>query len=131
MVSSKPVNHSPQDRTLIADPLGRFVFEQMQPYFVNSISGALTVASFSDTPNASRSGPIHPSGKFYYGRGFSDVSEIDAYTINAATGALTLASQTIIESEVGTPMVFDPTGRFAYVADRGLWMYSVNSMDGS
>jgi DNA-binding beta-propeller fold protein YncE len=66
-----------------------------------------------------RSVTIAPSGKFAYvvNSGFTADGTISAYTINAATGALTSVGVPVAAQWGPQPLTVDPSGKFAYVSN--------------
>jgi 6-phosphogluconolactonase (cycloisomerase 2 family) len=66
---------------------------------------------------ATQSLAVHPSGKFLYA--VSTIGpEVDLYSIDATTGALTLVTPNVINIAGGytSRLIFHPNGKFAYIA---------------
>jgi len=73
---------------------------------------------------------VDPTGKFAYVA--NQVSNsISAYTINAATGALTAVSGSPFPAGSAPWSLTDPSGKFAYVANASSGSISVYAVDGS
>jgi 6-phosphogluconolactonase (cycloisomerase 2 family) len=77
---------------------------------------------------------VDPAGKFaYVANGGSN--NVSAYTINAATGALTpVAGSPFTAGSVPIEVAVDPTGKFAYVSNDGsdnVTAYAINAATGA
>ncbi len=141
--SSAPVGESPI--SVVSHPSGRFVFltnagsnprngiaaNSVATYRVNTVNGRLVGPAASSVTTRAPLGfwptmpVVHPSGKFLYVINFGSASnnaggDIDEFTINGATGALTLTGPAI--SGAGAqPMgiAFNRLGSRAYVLYAG------------
>ena len=79
---------------------------------------------------------VDPSGKFAYvvasgGGGFPD--DVEMYTVNATTGALT-STGTITAGTIPVSIAVDPAGKFAYVANsvsNDVSMYTIDATTGA
>ena len=60
---------------------------------------------------------MSPSGLFYWVPNFSD-NNIQSYSVNVATGALTSLGVTTSSGSGPTSVAVDPTGSFVYVTDQ-------------
>ncbi len=114
-----------------ADPRGRHVYatnditDNVSAYAVNSSTGALTQITGSPfaietNPTGPQFGPqsitVDPSGRFAYVANVSDT--LTGYSVNAATGALTLLSGSpFAAGDNPHSVAVDPTGRFLYSAN--------------
>jgi 6-phosphogluconolactonase len=115
------------------DPSGKFAYVANQSsasvsaYTIDATTGALTPVAGS--PYAASTLPfdvvIDPSGKFVYVTNYGTNAvgawsggSISAYTINAATGALTpVAGSPFSVGPCPCVITIDPSGKFAYVAN--------------
>ncbi|MEJ2405590.1 MAG: beta-propeller fold lactonase family protein, partial [Candidatus Thiodiazotropha sp.] len=99
--------------------------DNVSVFSINSGSGALTEISGSPfaietNPNGPETGPVSisldPSGRFAYVANSTD--SLSAYSINSATGALTLlAGSPFVTGDNPSSVTVDPTGRFLYNAN--------------
>jgi 6-phosphogluconolactonase len=136
------------------DPTGKFLYVTNVPPFlgppgpsaisaftISAGSGALTAVPGSPFPTVS--GPVgmavDPTGKFLYvanhGSDSAPSSDISAYTINAASGALNAIQGSPFPTPSGPEgTAVDPTGKFLYVAgpsSSGVAVYSINAGSGA
>jgi len=107
-------------QTISITPNGRFMYVTnwagtVAAYRIAPDSGALTLVMTDASGSNNQTSVIDPTGKFLYVVHYSD-QNIDTYTIDAATGALTKVPGSPFSSGTGYPKSFtlDPTGRFAY-----------------
>ena len=132
--------------SVVAHPSRRFVYvtnagsttvngidaNSVAVYRLNTTNGTISGAATSSVATGATVGfykptmpVIHPSGKFLYVMNFGTVSnngggDISLFTINGATGALTLsASVTSGGGAQPMGMAFNPLGTFAYVLYAG------------
>jgi 6-phosphogluconolactonase (cycloisomerase 2 family) len=161
--SSAPVGDFPL--AAISHPSGRFVYltnagsntlngiapNSIATYSVNAVNGQLAGPATSSVTTRGPAGykptmpAIHPSGKFLYvmnyGNAVNDGGDIDKFTINGATGALTMTGPAV-SGGGAQPMgvAFDRLGTRAYVLYAGssssntfsskVVLYDVNLMTG-
>jgi 6-phosphogluconolactonase len=90
------------------EPSGKFVYvsfgdlKKVSIYSFNSASGALAKVADVGTGRAASLLGVDPSGKFLFVEELDTTTFIATYTINAATGALTLASgPTLVDGDTG------------------------------
>jgi 6-phosphogluconolactonase (cycloisomerase 2 family) len=134
---------------LTVDPAGKFVYvtvllsdgSAVFTFNIDQTSGILTPA----TPLKILTGSnpfqvvVAPSGKFAYvvnnNSGGETTDGVWQYTVNPATGALTPNTPAAVKAGDGpTAIAVDPTGKFAYVVNRGdstLSMYTIDSSTGN
>jgi 6-phosphogluconolactonase (cycloisomerase 2 family) len=98
-----------------------------------SPSGALALVSQQPSPTGNASDlAISPNGKFLFA--VDDNNAVLAYTIDTATGKLTLvAGSPFAAGDQPSTIAVDPSGRFVYAANQGssdISAYSINA-DGS
>ncbi len=96
--------------------------DNVSVFSINSGSGALTQISGSPfpietNPTGPETGPVSisvdPSGRFAYAANSTD--SLSAYSINSATGALTLLTGSpFVTGDNPSSVTVDPTGRFLY-----------------
>jgi 6-phosphogluconolactonase (cycloisomerase 2 family) len=132
------------------DPTGRFAYQLgagITAFAIDSSSGAPTAAGDYPLPNFGQ-GPtsmaIEPSGHFAYvstSNGSVVAASpvgIDTYSIDAATGALSLVG-TLVALQIpsnGTLQI-DPSGRFLYISatvaagQQGIYAYAINAGTGA
>lgn len=139
-------------RFVTVDPTGKFVYVvnsysdcNVSAFSINSLTGLLTsvgtyVGSVSYLPGGTvsqtypESVTVDPSGKFAYVTNYSS-SNVDAFTINSTTGALTFIGAIATGSGPHSVAV-DPTGKFAYVAygvnvSGGVSAFTINTTTGA
>jgi 6-phosphogluconolactonase len=137
------------------DPSGKFVyvtnsgdvwdpdFGSVAMYTINAATGALTyIGSISgNCPGLClpSSVMVHPSGKFAYVASGGDGGappNVEMYTINATTGALTSVG-TVAAGTDPVAVAVDPSGKFAYVVNDNygsagsVSMYTINATTGA
>jgi 6-phosphogluconolactonase len=136
--------------SMAVDPSGKFVYVanpgdpwspdygSVSMYSINAATGALTYTGMlsGNCPGLCfpSSVAVEPSGKFAYvaNGGAGSPFNIEMYTINGTTGALT----SIGTIATGTDPAFvavDPSGKFAYVANSGsndVSMYTIEATTG-
>ena len=139
------------------DPAGKFAYVAnsgggVSAYTINADNGALTqidampgLVGIQNYPadNNPIAVSVDPSGKFVYVANFGSNS-VSAYTINAATGAITA----LIDVDAGTPgnqssiatganpqyITIDPFGKFVYVANytsNNVSAYRISAVSGA
>jgi 6-phosphogluconolactonase (cycloisomerase 2 family)/predicted transcriptional regulator len=131
--------------TTVVVACGRFAFlansgpGTVSSYSVNGTTGALTaVASVPTAGTNPFIVTIHPSGKFAYVVNLNS-NDASAYTIDAATGALTAVAGSPFATggSFGNrpqEVIFDPSGKFAYVANlsgNNVSAYTVDATTGA
>jgi 6-phosphogluconolactonase (cycloisomerase 2 family) len=117
--------------SVAVDPTGKFAYvsnarsEDVSMYTINTTTGDLT--SIGTTTGGGGSIAIHPSGKFAYVSNFA--GSFSVYTINAATGILTLVGTTGVAGAIA----IHPSGGFAYVTNgsNSVSMYSIDTATGA
>ena len=151
--------------TPIIDPLGRFIYEfafdapnpQIFVYVIDATTGSLSEAGGSPFPLSSPLGNTYqniqllpsPSGDFLNvicengkNADFTAANNIYVYSVDSTTGALAQVngSPFATQSNLGTPMVFSPSGEFLYGQFEGtppgnpgfsLQTYAVDPANGS
>jgi YVTN family beta-propeller protein len=115
-------------RSIIVDPSGKYAYvanynsNNVSAYTIDPVTRALTPASGS--PFAAGTSPtavsIDPSGRFVYvsNYGWPSFGSVSAYTVNAATGALTAIAGSPFAAGNGSSSIdVDPSGRFVYTSN--------------
>ena len=146
----------PQPIEIVVDPSGKFLYEafQMQPWWgvapfsIQSTTGALTAINACNGPCGDTwpgALAVHPSGKYLYVTS-ADSNYVAAWTIDPVTGETGLvpgsptgdyrSSPDPVIGQYGTggypdAIAIDPSGKFAYVANRYSNNVSAFSIDGS
>ena len=133
---------------MTVDPSGKFVYAVNQyhgnvsVYTINALTGVLTEVAGSPfgAGSYSRFVSVEPSGRFAYVLNPSLVQDIAAYTIDAGTGALTpiicggsCSGSNFLSGSSSESMTFDPSGKFAYVANyfsNNVWVYAIRAWNG-
>jgi 6-phosphogluconolactonase len=131
--------------SIAVDPSGRFAYvtlssNSISAYAINATTGALT--AIPGSPFSAGQFPsfiaFDLSGKFVYvtDAGLEWTSgDISVFTINASTGALTAVAGSPFPAGSNSRFVaFDPTGKFAYVANadsNDVSAYAVNTATGA
>jgi 6-phosphogluconolactonase (cycloisomerase 2 family) len=111
-------------------------------YTVDSTTGALTAQGTANGGSGMcpSSIAVHPSGRFVYVTDLGDLDSnfgtfgVSPYSVDAATGKLTLVGLADTGPACPASMAFDPSGKFAYVADEcsnNVLMYTVNPTTGA
>jgi 6-phosphogluconolactonase len=131
-------------RAIAVSPNGKLVYtansdgtNTVGEYTVNPTTGALTSVGTIATGNSPYSVAVDPSNRFVYAVGINGPG-VYAYTINAASGVLTLISGSPFTSAINSPdsVEVDPTGRFLMVADgccpnaAGITVFNINATNG-
>ncbi len=117
-----------------------FRSNNVSAYSINGTTGALTPDAGSPFPAGS--GPasvtVDATGQFAYvancgnGCGSPGPGDVSAYAINGTTGALTPVAGSPFPAGVQSRSVtVDPTGQFAYVANRSSSDVSAYAIDGT
>lgn len=152
-VAESPLGTGGNTSGLAVSPDGRFAYatngdaNTISEYRVNPATGAFTANGSITAPGtaaAGQTGPmglpglfgitVSPSGNFAYAvAAYADTAS--AYTINAATGALTAVSGGVVSSgHLPVAFALSPDGRFAYVtnsSDRTVSRYTVDASRGT
>jgi len=129
--------------TTVVVACGRFAFVAnsgsgtVSSYSVNGTTGALTAVASVLAGSNPFEVTVHPSGKFAYVVNLTS-SDVSAYTIDATTGALTAIAGSPFATGGAGPrpqvVTFDPSGKFAYVANyfgNNVSAYTVNAATGA
>ncbi|MCZ8344125.1 MAG: beta-propeller fold lactonase family protein [Leptospira sp.] len=102
-------------------PNGRYVFVGSSPNLrvleLNRESGALSTVADTNHSAVPHSSAIHPNGKFVYFVN-SSVGTISCFVVDPSTGILQNASTVATGFSDIRFMVIDPTGNFAFVANK-------------
>jgi 6-phosphogluconolactonase len=126
---STGANSAPMVLTLHTN--GRFAYvpnttsDSISVLAVNAATGVLTQVTGSPFAAGVRPGPtalLHPSGRFIYVRNVGPTDgagSVTAYSINAATGALTQIGAALPIGVNSQYSWMHPTGRFLMIANRG------------
>jgi 6-phosphogluconolactonase len=124
--------------TPVAGGAGYAVTVKTQPQFLSQtctvsngsgavVSGAVTSVAIGCVSSAPT--PASKPARFAYVAN-RDSNTVSAYTVDAATGALSLMAGPTVATENNPVFVtVDPTGRFAYVANRGSGTVSTYTID--
>jgi YVTN family beta-propeller protein len=132
------------------DPSNKFAYvanansNDVSAYTINASSGVLTKVPCTVGPlvcngsnfwagGSPQSISVEPSGKFAYVTNFA-ASTVTAYSIDAATGALTHIGVDVPTGLNPVTLSVDPSGRFAYVANWGnntVWAYTIDASTGA
>lgn len=110
--------------------------DSVSMYTINGATGALTLIGRVAAGSHPGSVAVDPTGRFAYvvnpgAGGAGGVGSILEYTIDAATGVLTLAGTISSDYQAGQ-IVVDPSGKFAYVASHsGVAVYALNNTTGA
>jgi 6-phosphogluconolactonase (cycloisomerase 2 family) len=126
------------------DPSGRFAYvanqddDTISMYTVNSSTGVLspTVPATVPTQESPFGVTVTPNGKFaYVPNAYSELNSVTQYTINQVTGVLTPDTPSYVTTggQSPTSIAVDPSGKFAYVADRQTnsgWMFTIDPNTG-
>lgn len=142
---ASPAGTNPASITV--DPSDKFVYLTSQDasgtggsisaYTINGDTGALT--SVTGSPFATGQGPgpvaIDPTGRFLYVGNEDDPGggDVSGYTIDAATGALTvMAGSPFLLGSGAFTVAIAPSGKFGYVTayGNGITAFSINSTTG-
>ena len=155
-VTQSPVGTGGNTSGLAVSPDGRFAYATnadtnvITEYGVNPVTGGLTAGGTTvaaGTVSADQTDPsglpgrpglfgvaVSPSGKFAYAVA-ADANTISAYTINAATGALTAVAGGVVGTgNLPVALALSPDGRLAYVTnsfDRTVSRYTVDASLGT
>jgi 6-phosphogluconolactonase len=131
------------------DPSGKFAYvanggsfdftDTISVYTINPATGALTsVGAASAGRSSLRSITVDPSGKFIYttsGGSRTSSFDVSAYTINATTGALSVAAGSPFFAGTNPSSVtVDPSGKFAYVTNQAsgdVSAFAINAATGA
>ena len=147
-LAGSPLNLAQGTHRLEIDPLGRWL------YGATTIFDVATVATYRVDPNTGvvsavgtaatgtgglARGAMHPNGQFvYFARDTKNLPSppapaVDAYSVDAATGQLTLIGSVGAGSDQGTVPRIDPLGRFLYVPSVGTGVsgFAINPLTGA
>jgi len=129
-VTGSPFTAGEDPNSVVVSPSGKFAYVANQgpasadisAYTVDATTGALTPVDGSPFPFPSSDGgrptaaAVNPAGNFLYVTSNND-SDVAAFSINAATGALTLVSGSpfSVASDAAS-LTIAPSGKFAYIA---------------
>lgn len=114
--------------SIAIDPAGRFAYVtnsstgSVAAFAIETTTGALTPVAGSPfaAGGCLQSATVDPTGKFLYvaNTGCGSTGSVLAYTLDAATGALTPVTGSPFAAGIGAYSVtVDPTARFAYVTN--------------
>ena len=114
--------------SLVIDPSGRFLYAAegtsgILSYRIDPASGALTATGSVSNKTVDlvigANGTL-PAGLGFFAVGVDDGQTITPYTVDAATGALTVQADGILSLAVGSlhRIIIDPSNRFLYVTDQ-------------
>jgi 6-phosphogluconolactonase (cycloisomerase 2 family) len=128
------------------DPSGKFAYvansasNNVSVYGINPTTGVLSALSTMCARYTSRNiavsggtAPVTYSTKFAYVTNVLS-NDVSAYTVNAATGALTSAGPTVAAGTAPYGIAVDPTGKFAYAANtvsNNVSAYTINAASGA
>lgn len=112
---------------------GNIITNSLTTYSVDSVTGALT------SPGAADYGTnitLDPSGKFAYVTRPSltafNAYTVSSYSVNQTTGILTLQGSAVTVNDNIPSIVFDPSGKFAYLSDStNIITYSIDPVTGA
>jgi 6-phosphogluconolactonase (cycloisomerase 2 family) len=121
------------------DPGSRFLYvansgsNTVTCYTVDSATGAATaIAGATVTTNFAPNGlAIDPlAGFLYVSTAFGNSGDVEGFSINAVTGALTPLAGSPFASFLATGLQVHPSGKYIYVSDEtnGIRAYSINGM---
>ncbi len=149
-VKGSPFKAGPQPEAVAVDPSGKFVYVanyndgaegSVSAYTIDQQTGALTAIKGSPFKAGSGAGAIaaDPDDKFVYVADFgadqSSAKNLNAYTINATSGALTQVKGSPYKTGSGpSGIAVDPAGAFLYVTlagANGIFGESINATSGS
>jgi 6-phosphogluconolactonase (cycloisomerase 2 family) len=129
-VPGSPFTSGEEPNSVVVSPSGKFVYVANQgsnsanisAYTVDATSGVLTPVEGSPFPFPSSDGgrptaaAVNPAGSFLYVSSNND-SDVAAFSINAATGALTLVTGSPFQvTDDCTSLTIAPSGKFLYLA---------------
>jgi 6-phosphogluconolactonase (cycloisomerase 2 family) len=129
-VAGSPYPAGSDPHAVTVDPSGRFVYvasgqsANISAYAIDTGTGALSAISGSPFAGGAQLA-VHHTGKFAYAGGANGIL---AYTINSTTGALIGIGAFAAEASPYRVTV-DPSGRFAYAANRSRNDISAYSID--
>jgi 6-phosphogluconolactonase len=126
----------------VIDVGGKFLYfansggNSVTGYSINATTGAVTaIASARVTTNFAPNGlAIDPSGAFLYvSTAFGNSGDVEGFSINPASGALTPLPGSPFASFLATAVKASPSGKYVYVADEvnGVRAFSLNAMSGA
>ena len=139
-MSGSPFQAGNDTRAVAVDPTGKFLYaanatsNDVSAYAINSVTGVLTQITGSPFPLPSgasvpQSIAIDPASKFVF-VGDTASPDVCAFTITAATGALTVVTGSPFANsgENAFSLSVDPSGRFLYTAGdaAGVTGFSIN-----
>jgi YVTN family beta-propeller protein len=140
-ITGSPFAAGDVPQSITAEPSGRFVYvanrgsKTISAFSVNPATGALTKITGSPfaVGNLLNDITVAPTGKYLFVT--TDVTttgrNVAGYSINAATGALTvMIGSPYVAGFSPSGMAFDPSGRFFYVANWGsktISAFTINS----
>jgi 6-phosphogluconolactonase (cycloisomerase 2 family) len=144
-MSGSPFQAGNDTRAVAVDPTGKFLYaanatsNDVSAYTINSATGVLTQITGSPFPLPSgasvpQSIAIDPSTKFVF-VGDTASPDVCAFTINGATGALTVVTGSPFANsgEDAFSLSVDPSGRFLYTAGEAAAVtgFSINGVTGA
>lgn len=135
--------------SVAVDPTGKFAYvansgtNNISMFTINSTTRALTFVGRVAAGIGPSSVVVHPTGKFVYVANESNsdslAGNVSMYTINTTTGALTSIGSPVAADFGAHAVSVDPLGKFAYVANDGIFQetggslstYTINSTTGA
>lgn len=148
-VADSPFTAGIGPTSVAVDPAGRFAYvangnsgnftDTISVYTINPATGALSSVGATPAGRSSlRSITVDPTGKFVYttsGGSRTSSFDVSAYTINAATGALSVApGSPFFAGTNPSSVAVDPSGKFAYVTNQAssdVSAFAINSATGA
>lgn len=150
-VAGSPFAAEAGPSSISVDSAGRFAYvtnggltdvwaDSVSAFTINATTGALTrVGAATVAGSHPRSVTVDPSGRFAYVANGGDLNSsshnVSAYTIDAATGALSaVAGSPYAAGSNPSCITVDPSGKFAYVsnqASQDVFAYSINVATGA
>ena len=142
VISGSTLPTGSDSRSVAVDPSGNFAYAAVQAgvlgFTIDPRTGALTVTSVFGSALGPDSVAVDPSGKFAYAAnvfGNDPFGTVSAFTINAATGALTpITSSPFAAGSLPVDVAVDPSGKFVYVANlfgNNVSGYTINPKTGA
>lgn len=118
-------------------PSGRYIYVGGSPTVtvleLNLNDGSLSIIGTAPKPDSPNGSTVHPSGRFVYFVNLS-AGTISLFEIEDSSGQLTFKSNIVSGSSDLRFIVVEPSGRFAYLASRGigndLLQFSINQTTG-
>ncbi|MBI3656077.1 MAG: beta-propeller fold lactonase family protein, partial [Acidobacteria bacterium] len=139
-VPGSPFSAGSHPISVTVDPTGQFAYvanqfsDNVSAYTIDGTTGALTPVDGSPFPTgvSPHSVNVDPTSQFAYvaNNNLRRLGSVSAYTIDGTTGVLTPVDGSPFPAGTSPSSVtVDPTGRFAYVANRGSDNVSAYTID--